>query len=603
MNLLSSKWPFCFYSSTICSIFLSVSTYFDDPCSKEVYDYIIVGGGTAGLVVASRLSENPETTVLVLEAGESGHQNLGIQIPGFMGTTFHTSVDWNYSTVTLEHAGNRSLVYPRGKVLGGSSALNFMVSTKASLHDYHALEKLGNPGWGWDEFDRASKKSEKVLRPKTASNFTFVPRYHGHHGLVKTSFPKYFPSTFSRYFPAARELSHESVPEDTFGGDLKGPYNFPSTINDNAERVTSATAYYYPFASRPNLVVRLKSEVDRLLTSKSRDGKVIVKAVRYESQSSMRQSLARKEVILSAGSIGSPAILERSGMGDPAVLKQLKIPVLNNLTGVGANFVDHPLFWGVYQLRPGIISADEIVSNTTFKAEQLKLYQNHREGILTHAEEILEGLNYLYNHSSSDSSHLTQPMLKVVEDQMLKGTPIEFILVNQRSVDMSPTPNASYISIVSALQYPLSRGTTHISSRDPTKDPLINPGYFRHPFDLWLLAKATKHARTIMENSLWKDVISGEHFPGPSVKSDEEWRNYVMKNSQTIYHPIGTAAMLPREYNGVVDPELRVYGTQKLRIIDASIIPIHLAMHPQMTIYAIAELGVEKILNSSKFGN
>ncbi|EGG04510.1 uncharacterized protein MELLADRAFT_88800 [Melampsora larici-populina 98AG31] len=597
MNLRNSIWiSSCYFYSLWTFSNQAVFCQKSYQTSKDVFDYIVVGGGPGGLAVASRLSQHPNIKVLVLEAGGDGLNNTAISVPGLFINAVLSPVDWNYTTIPLEKAGNQSLIYPLGKVLGGTSALNHLVSSKASRADYDAIEQLGNPGWGWTEFDKASKESEKLLFPNEPNNFSFIAEQHGLHGPVKNSFPKYFPPTFPNYFPAVKELHHQPALVDGFGGYVEGPYVYPSTIDENAERVTSATAYYFPFKSRPNLVVRLNCEVDRLLTSKSSNGDVIIKGVRYDSLGSTYHVEARKEVILSAGPIGSPAILERSGVGEPATLEKLGIPILIDLPGVGSNLMDHPLAWTVFQLSPGQISADDFSRNSTFAREAWNLYRDHREGILTH-EEIAEGLEYLRTNTSS----LPESILETVKERILNGTPIEFVLINQRSLNMQPSANASYISNLIALQYPLSRGTSHISSRDPRKPPLIDTGFFRHPFDLWLLSKASKHARAIMKSPSWSSIISNEHLPGPQVNTDQEWRQYVTNSAGTVFHPVGTAAMLPRELGGVVNPDLQVYGTQRLRVIDASIIPMHLAMHPHMTVYAIGEIGAKKILKSGGY--
>lgn len=597
-------------SSALCLILISTLTIQKKPEPTNVYDYIVVGGGTAGLAVASRISENKNISVLVLEAGRDGLNNTGISIPGFTGSTFRSGIDWNYTTVALGQAGNRTMIYPRGKVLGGSSAINFMVSTKASRLDYDTFETLGNPGWGWTEFDKASRKSEGFIAPPATMNFTFNPRYHGTRGPVKTTFPKYIPPNVQNFFQASASLRHVRRLEDSFEGSLDRPYYFPSTIDENAERMTSAKAYYFPIASRSNLVVLLDCEVDRLIVSKSEGGEINVQGVQYSVHGSKKKVLARKEVILSAGSIGTPAILERSGMGDPSVLKKFDIPVVLNLPGVGANLADHAVVFNTYQLEAGLTSGDNILTNQTYAAEQLKLYNEHRAGIMTQVnplldfeplscilskEELDEGLKILESNSSS----LPKPIFEAVKQQLLHGTPIEFIVANQglSFIGSAKPPNASLIGLGTALQYPLSRGTTHISSRDPTKAPLIDPGYFSHPFDLWLLAKATKYSRTIMTNAAWSGVISKEFSPGSAVKSDKDWRKHVKSTSSTTYHAIGTAAMLPRKLGGVVDPELKVYDVNNLRIVDASVFPTHIAAHPSMSIYALAELAASKILH------
>ncbi|EGG13187.1 uncharacterized protein MELLADRAFT_23953, partial [Melampsora larici-populina 98AG31] len=566
--------------------------------STDAYDYIVVGGGTAGLAVASRISENKNISVLVLEAGRNGLNNTGISIPSLTGSTFRSEIDWNYTTVALSQAGNRTMIYPRGKVLGGSSAINFMVATKASRPDYDTFESLGNPGWGWAEFDKASRKSEKFIAPPATTNFTFAARYHGTQGPVKTTFPKYLPPSVQSFFLAAGSLRHARKLQDSFEGALEGPYYFPSTIDENAERMTSAKAYYFPIASRSNLAVLLDCEVDRLIVSKSDGGKVNVQGVEYSVHGSKKKVLAHKEVILSAGSIGTPAILERSGMGDPAILKKFDIPVVLDLPGVGSNLADHAVVFNTYQLKDGLTSGDNLQTNPTYAAEQMKLYNDKRDGIMTQVNPLLdyeplsriltkkeldEGLKIL----KSNSSTLPQPIFDAINAQLL-------------NVQNSDTFINTSIALGTSLQYPLSRGTSHISSRDPTKPPLIDPGYFSHPFDLWLLAKATKYSRTIMTNAAWSGVISKEFTPGSAVKSDKDWKKHVKDSSSTTYHAVGTAAMLPRKLGGVVDPELKVYDVNNLRIVDASVFPTQIAAHPSMSVYALAELAASKILNPAK---
>ncbi|KAH9807102.1 hypothetical protein DFH28DRAFT_1101473 [Melampsora americana] len=541
--------------------------------------------------------------------------NPGISVPGFAGSTLSTRIDWNFSTIALKQAANRSIMYPRGKVLGGSSAINFMLTTKASRQDYDTFEKLGNPGWGWNEFDRASKKSQKLLIPPSSANFTFSTEFHGTNGPLKTSFSKFLPPIVAKYFSAVKKLGHVRTFEDHFNGKVQGPAYVPLTIDENSARVTSASAYYFPIASRPNLVVQVESEVDRLLISNPKVKDVIIRGVEYISQGSIKTSLARREVILSAGSIASPAILERSGMGDPTVLKKFDIPVILDLPGVGANLIDHPINLITSQLKPGFFSADKSTRNATYAAEQLSLYNTRREGSLTQVAslldfeplrvvltegEISEGLKYLENTSTS----LPLQIFEAIREQILHGTPFEFFPTNQGSPKLegtsrfSASQNVSYFALASSLQYPLSRGSSHISSRDPKQPPLIDAGFFNHPFDLWLFAKACKHARKIMQPENWDSVILKEISPGDTVHTDEEWRQFVAKNTESFYHPVGTAAMLPHKLGGVVDPELRVYGTLNLRVIDASIFPVQIATHPQLSIYAIAEIAAEKILES-----
>ncbi|KNF02885.1 hypothetical protein PSTG_03831 [Puccinia striiformis f. sp. tritici PST-78] len=467
------------HGSRICSLlFLVLSPRRSHTAATpDIFDYIVVGGGTAGMAVASRLSEDPALTVLVLEAGGTGANNTGIGIPGLAGSTRGTEIDWKYSTVPQSGANQRQVSYPTGKVLGGSSALNFMISTKAEKDDYNAIENLGNPGWGWSEIDRASKKSEKLIIPAADSPFPYNPIYHGFSGPVENSFPKYVPPQFKPYFPAAVSATAPNraiETTDPFGGDLEGAYIFPSAIDAMSGRVTSATAY------------------------------------------------------------------------------------CGGLLSHGISVLD-------YQTLESIVSP----------------------------EELLVGMKLL----KRDPSAMSRNQFTAISDRILNGVAVEFLLLNAFfEADDPPDPNTSYLVIATTLQHPLSRGSSHINSKDPSQSPLIDPGFLSHPFDAWLMVQAAKHARKIMAQPQYKNVILNEHYPGPSVQTDAEWIESAKSRVRSEFHPIGTSCMMPQNESGVVDPQLKVYGTQNLRVVDASIIPIQISAHLAITVYAIAEKAAELIL-------
>ncbi|POW20070.1 hypothetical protein PSHT_03884 [Puccinia striiformis] len=573
----------------------------------EMFDYIVVGGGTAGMAVASRLSEDPALTVLVLEAGGTGVNNTGISIPGLVGTTLGTDVDWKYSTVP--QSNQRQVYYPRGKVLGGSSAINFLINTKAEKNDYNAIENLGNPGWGWSEMDRASKKSEQFIIPEPDSPFPFNPIYHGLSGPAANSFPKYVPPQFKPYFPAAvlATVPNRAIETtDPFGGDLEGAYIFPSAIDAMSGRVTSATAYYLPIQSRSNLVVRTDALVSKLISKRTEGQALQIVGVEYSSFGTVSRAMVNKEVIMSSGSIGTPAILERSGIGKASILQSLNIPVVLDLPAVGSNLADHPALLGTYRLRSGIVSSDDLLRNATFAAEQTSIYMQTGGGLLSHGisvldyqtlksivspEELLVGMKLL----KRDPSTMSENQFTAISDRILNGVAVEFLLINAFfEADNLPDPNTSYLTIATTLQHPLSRGSSHINGQDPAQSPLIDPGFLSHPFDAWLMVQAAKHARKIMSQPQYKNVILNEHYPGPSVQTDAEWLKSVKSRVRTEYHPIGTSSMMPQNQAGVVDPQLKVYGTQNLRVCSSN----QIGAHPAMTVYAIAEKAAEMILKS-----
>ncbi|KAA1098338.1 hypothetical protein PGT21_033763 [Puccinia graminis f. sp. tritici] len=576
----------------------------------EKFDYIVVGGGMAGLAVASRLSENPKLTVLVLEAGGTGINNPDISVPGLMVNNLGSDVDWSYSTVPQQGAKERRIPYPRGKVLGGSSAINFMMSSRAEAEDYNTIERLGNPGWGWSEVERASKKSERLIIPPADSPYIFSPESHGTDGPVTNSFPKYIPPQFKPYFSACTATGHVIQSKDPFAGKLEGAYIYPSTIDAKGCRVTSATAYYFPHQSRSNFVVRSNCEVDKLILKKSdTSSEVQVLGVEYSNCGTHCRVMVEREVIMSAGSIGTPAILERSGIGNERILKPLNIPLALNLEGVGSNFSDHIFVFASYRLKPGHKTLEDLTRDPEYAAEQKSIHEQSGGGLFSHPtsifnfqalkslvseEEMHEGLKLLENCPS----YLSPKQFEAVVNRIKNGVALEFSLVNTFfEPDLPSDKDTSYLTANVILQYPLSRGSSHIKSQDPGEPPLIDPNYLMHPFDAWLLAQGGKQIRKIMAQDAFKDIILDEQYPGPSVQTQEQWEESIRKRASTSYHPIGTCSMLPQSESGVVDPQLRVYGTQNLRVVDASILPVQLTSHPAMTVYAIAEKAAEMILN------
>ncbi|GAA6028975.1 hypothetical protein JCM8097_001533 [Rhodosporidiobolus ruineniae] len=565
---------------------------------QQNYSHVIVGGRTAGLALASRLSQDPLLSILVVEAGSAEPTNPGIVVPGLAGTTFETGVNWAFETVPQESAANKSVYWPRGKVLGGSSALNFMAWTRGFAGDYDSWTKLGNAGWGWKDLLPYFKKSEKFTPPQGNTQHVqprYDPRSHGYHGPVEASFPPYITPQFTAFHNALL-AQNVSVAKDLTSGEMEGVSWTQSTIStakgEKEHRATSASAYIDPVIDkRKNLVILTGAQANKVIWSseKAHDGRFVATGVEFvlANTTAPLTATATNEVILSAGSIQSPQLLELSG----------------------ENLQDHPAVFMVQRLKEGAVTLDGLAANETFEEDSLAQWQKGN-GILT---EVLSTLAYLSSQTLlSPADH--QTALELVHDlygspnvsksqldqqrlQIEVGSPVmELVAINvyfgKNGTSDSGVP---YLSMAACNQKSFSRGSVHIASSNPTDYPLINPNYLQAPPDLFYLSRAAQYVRRLAQTPVLAEWIEEEVEPGSAVQSQAEWEEWVRENVRTEYHPIGTAAMLPREDGGVVDPNLLVYGISNLRVVDLSVVPLHVSTHPQSTAYAIAEKAADLI--------
>ncbi|GAA6013692.1 hypothetical protein JCM10207_004822 [Rhodosporidiobolus poonsookiae] len=584
--------------------------------------HIVVGGGTAGLALAARLSEDPALSILVLEAGTAQPLTPGIVVPGLAGTTFMTDVDWAFSTTPQEKAGGRSVYWPRGKVLGGSSALNFMAWTRGFAGDYDSWEKLGAVGWNWKTLLPYFKKSEKLTPPQGNSEHAhphYDPSVHGFTGPVEASFSKYISPQFTGFFDGLVD-KNISVARDLTSGEMQGVSWSQSTIStgplNNQHRVTSASAYIDPLiGKRLNLAILTGVQATKVLwgRSKTRDGRVTASGVEFTLSNTTTPvrftASASHEVILSAGTIQTPQLLELSGIGSSAFLRSVGVEPVVDLPGVGENLQDHPAVVVVQELKPGSETLDALATNQMLAAEALAQWALGK-GILT---QVLSTLAYLSSDtllspeqhqraltlvdSLKGSSTLPAKQLAQQRAQLLAGSPVmELLAINVYfGVNATGQPGVPYLSLAACNQKSFSRGSIHIKSNNPKEYPSIDPNYLDAQVDRFYLAHAARFLRELARTPSLSKYIQREAEPGPSVNSDAEWEEWVEQTVRTEYHPIGTAAMLPRAEGGVVDSDLRVYGTSNLRVVDLSVMPLHVSTHPQSTAYAIAEKAADLI--------
>jgi choline dehydrogenase-like flavoprotein len=564
---------------------------------------IIVGGGTAGLAVASRISVGlPNHSVLVIEAGPDGRQEPGIVIPGRKGSTLGGKYDWNFTTVAQPTANNRVFAQNRGKVLGGSSALNLMTWDRTSVAELDAWERLGNKGWNWKNLYPAMLKAETFL-PSPEYGIEGV----GKTGPIRTLINRIFPRHQSSWIPTLNNLGLPTNRESLNGKPI-GVSTQPSNVSP---QYTRSYAPEYLKIAKQSLVLKLDTRVAKVNFNGS-----TATGVTLENGTILS---ARKEVILSAGSFQTPGLLELSGIGNASLLKSVGIPIVKDLPSVGENFQDHIRIQASYQLKPEYPSFD-VLKNTTRAAVELALYNAGQVSLYDYTAS-----GYAYFPWSTVSNDTAAKLRALVEgdssltsavDKVKKSyfSPALSAKVPQLEVIFSdgytglkgyPAANSSLFGIgtfalIGVVQHPFSKGNVHISSRNISDKPLINPNYLSHPYDLQAATNLAKFLRTIASSKPMSDIWTEEYEPGKAVQTDEDWRKYALANTLSIYHPIGTAALLPEKDGGVVDPYLKVYGTKGLRVVDASIIPLLPSAHLQTLVYGIAEKAADMIIKEHK---
>ncbi|KAF8140819.1 alcohol oxidase [Mycena galopus ATCC 62051] len=578
----------------------------------ETFDYVVVGGGTAGLVVAARLVENPAIRVCVLEAGEDVTKNLDAMVPGFgFKNLGQPKVDWGFMGSPQVHAKGRSIYLPRGKSLGGTSMLNLMTLGRAHAAEYDAFETLGSPGWNWESLLPYFMKSETFAPSAdemSKMQVTFNPAAHGTSGPLQRTLPKWISDVQPPFIEGLAELG-VSYNTDGTSGDNTGMWTSNHSIDNNGARSSSASAYYEPNKSKSNLVVITGARATRILLDGSLDasGHLVASGVEYSKDGQLHEVSAKAEVLVCAGAFQTPQLLELSGIGDKNILESHGVQVHLDLPGVGRNLQDH--FWSPFVLETDSkYESAEVLTNPARAAEEWKLYEESRTGMLSGTCSTLFAFLPRDSFMADSSSHLHEAIQSLRHGGPIENTQKTWLGANDIPLlevaifpGFLPVPGykgeegKSYCSVFLALTHPLSSGTVHISSADPLTAPEIDHCVLDNEVDIQILVESLKFARKFANTESLKPVLIREIMPGPAVQTDEELKEFIRTTVDTVFHPVGTAAMLPKSDGGVVDPSLRVYGTSNIRVIDASIIPIQLSAHTQATVYAIAEKAADMI--------
>ena len=533
---------------------------------KEKYDYIIVGAGSAGCLLANRLSANPDNSVLLIEAGRKD-DNLWLHVPvGYFKTMNNPKFDWMYKLEKDKGLNNRRIDWPRGKVLGGSSALNGLLYVRGDRHDYDNWKDLGNKGWGYDDVLPYFKKFECQENGEN--------EYHGVDGELKVSNLRLRRKIADLFIKASEEIGIPYNP-DCNGEKQEGVGYFQQTSFKGFRRSSYRSFLNRKIRSRENLTIITNTQISKLVFS---DKKVTgVDCIQSKGQPN-KTIYANHEVILSAGAISSPQILQLSGIGDEKHLTKLGVNVVHNNPAVGKNLQDHLQVRMVFKTNTRTLN-DEL--NTWWKKALIGLqYALFRTGPLT----LSASQVYIFTNTSLDGS---RPNIQFHMQPLSADKPGDGV-----------HPFSAFTMSICNLR-PQSRGEVTINSKNPEDLPKIIPNYLSTESDQKIAIESIKVARKIANASPLKQHILDEFVPGGSLVSDEDLLEAAKNNSQSIYHPVGTCKM-GNDKDSVVDDQLKVYGVKGLRVVDASIMPELVSGNTNAPTMMIAEKAAEMILSDNK---
>lgn len=537
---------------------------------SEEFDYIIVGAGTAGCVLASRLTENGDNRVLLLEAGGSDW-SIWIQMPiGYGRTFFDKRINWMYETDPVESLGGRRSYWPRGKVVGGSGSINAMVYVRGQPHDFDDWKAAGNPGWGWNDVLPYFKKSE---------DFDRYSAFHGRGG------PQHVTEIASHAHPVCYSFLETAealgLPVTTdFNGTHPEGVGFYQINTRGGWRASTANAFLHPALKRKNLELRSQAHVSRILFNGRR-----ACGVEYLRRGKPMQVRARREVILSGGAINSPQLLMLSGIGDASQLKHHGITPIVDAAAVGRNLQDHLAVSYFYKARTETLN--DVLYPLLGKVRAALRYAADRAGPLSLS------VNQSGGFVRSDPS-------KPKVDLQLYFSPVSYTKtpLSERKL-LNPDPFSAFLLSHNSCR-PTSRGQINLASPDPAHHPQIIPNYLATDEDIEMVLAGNRLLRQIARTRPLADIITEEIIPGVSVDSDESLLADFRARADTVYHPTSTCIMGPDPQSAVVDSRLRVHGVDGLRVVDASIFPNITSGNTNAPTVMVAEKGADMILADAR---
>lgn len=526
----------------------------------EGFDFIIIGGGSAGSVLAARLSENPSAKVLLLEAGGSD-RHLFYHLPAGFAKMTKGIGSWGWDTTPQRHMQGKVFRYTQAKVIGGGSAINAQIYTRGNAQDYDDWAQMGCTGWGYDDVLPYYRKAE--------DNDTFDNEYHGKGGPLGVSQPAAPLPICEAYFDAAKALG---IPRNMdINGETQDGVCYYQLTQRNTRRSSAAMAYVAPNKHRKNLTVRLGAQVRR----------IIVEAGRARGVEMMDGSRidASQEVLLSSGAIGSPRLLQLSGIGPADSLSDLGIKPVFDQPQIGENLQDHLDLYCIAELR-GPFSYDRYAKPHWAAIAGLQ-YLLQRKGPV--ASSLFETGGFWYADPSARSPDL--------QFHLGLGTGIEHGVASMPQGGI--TLNSCYLR-------PRSRGSVRLASADPAQAPLIDPNYLSDPMDREMTVRGLKLTQEILAQKEMSDFILAERLPGPDVKTDADYFNFICEHSKTSHHCAGTCRM-GADDEAVVDPRLRFNGIEGLRVVDNAIMPSVISSNTNAAAIMIAEKAADMIKQDNGF--